>query len=287
MNRMPSSSEYLRLALDVSHAAARVILDVYQSPDFEVSIKGDQSPLTRADRHSHEIIVDGLASSGLPVLSEEGGIPPYAERREWERYWLVDPLDGTKEFLRRNGEFTVNLALVEGSAPLLGVVCAPAAGWIYWGRTDGGPAFRARFHPEAQAAALWSSGVPLAASPAARDASLSVRVIASRSHSGPDTESFIGEIERMRGPAERVSCGSSLKICRVAEGGADLYPRLAPTMEWDTAAAQAVLEAAGGRLVMYDATRSALEYLNAGSAPFQRLTYNKENLLNPSFVAMR
>ncbi len=283
----PSDETLLRLAVETSLDAARAILEVYEDQNIDVSIKADRSPLTRADRRSHEIIVDRLASSGLPVLSEEGGIRPYAERREWPCYWLVDPLDGTKEFISRNGEFTVNLALVADAAPRLGVVCAPAAGWIYWGRPGNGPAYRARFEPEAQSRTVLQSGVPVAVACVTGAESSPVRVIASRSHGGPDTEAFIMEIERQRGPVQRVPCGSSLKICRVAEGQADIYPRLAPTMEWDTAAAQAVLEAAGGRMLEFDVTRPAMDYMNAPRMGLKRLQYNKANLLNPWFVAVR
>lgn len=282
-----SENGLLRLAVETSLEAARAILAVYDDRQIDVTFKDDHSPLTRADHRSHEVIVGRLGASGLPVLSEEGGIRPYPERARWMRYWLVDPLDGTKEFISRNGEFTVNIALIENTFPRFGVVCAPATGWIYWGRTGEGRAHRASFGPGARGATVMRSGIPLTVAPFARGATSPVRVIASRSHSAPDTEAFILEIERQQGSVQRVSCGSSLKICRVAEGQADIYPRLGPTMEWDTAAAQAVLEAAGGRMVELDAARLAIEYLDTAQTGWKRLQYNKANLLNPSFVAAR
>lgn len=279
--------EFLCLAMETSLKAARAIMEVYDGSNFDVSIKDDRSPLTQADRRSHEIITDGLALTGLPVLSEEGRAWAYAERVKWARYWLVDPLDGTKEFIRRNGEFTVNLALIDHSYPRMGIVCAPAAGCVYWGCAGEGGAFRSRFTPEVRGHAVISSGITLTAAPHVGKTTSPVRLIASRSHSGQETEAFIAEIESHRGPVQRVPCGSSLKICRVAEGQADIYPRLGPTMEWDTAAAQAVLEAAGGRMVVFEPARSALDYFDLSRTDWKRLRYNKEDLLNPSFVAMR
>jgi len=239
----------------VRHAGA-AILDVYDG-DFAVEAKHDDTPLTEADMAAHRILSAGLAAlePRLPVLSEEAADIPWDERRGWERYWLVDPLDGTREFVKRNGEFTVNVALVDGHRPVLGVVYAPAlrylvlaeAGLGAWLRTGDG------------------EDVPLAVrQPAPRP----LRVAASRSHLDPRSAALL---DRM-GSIERLGLGSSLKFCRIAEGRVDLYPRFGPTSEWDTAAGQCVLEAAGGVVLRTD------------GAP---LHYNtKSSLLNPDFLAM-
>jgi 3'(2'), 5'-bisphosphate nucleotidase len=235
--------------------AGRAILDIYGS-DFAVELKDDRSPLTEADRAAHAIIVEGLRTlpERLPVLSEESAAREIEDRRRWQRFWLVDPLDGTKEFIKRNGEFTVNIALIEDHEPVLGVVYAPVLGSVYAGAAGLG-AFKQ------------SDGrrTPIAVR---RPAAEPLRVVGSRSHANPELEAFLDSL----GPHELKPMGSSLKICRVAEGEADLYPRLGPTSEWDTAAAQAVLLAAGGS--MMDLTGQPLAY-NA-----------RESLLNPHFLAL-
>ncbi|MDJ0738614.1 MAG: 3'(2'),5'-bisphosphate nucleotidase CysQ [Gammaproteobacteria bacterium] len=240
--------------LSIAKAAGAAILDIYHQ-DFAVDHKDDSSPLTAADLASHRTIVQGLAGldADIPVLSEEGADIPFAQRRDWERYWLIDPLDGTREFVKRNGEFTVNIALVEHGRPTLGVVHVPVTGISYVGVAGEG-AWKLDADGEGReiqvAAALHRP----------------VRVAGSRSHAGDSLKRFL---ERL-GEHEIVSMGSSLKLCLVAEGAADVYPRLGPTSEWDTAAAQAVVEAAGGRV-----TDTALEPLR----------YNtKESLLNPHFL---
>ena len=240
----------------IADAAARRILRVYHSP-FEVARKADESPLTEADLASHRTIVEGLEglSPALPVLSEESADEvDFATRAGWSRYWLVDPLDGTKDFVKRNGEFTVNVALIERHAPVLGVVAAPVTGVSYAaGRGLGAR----RYDPDGTTSVLrvrTSAAKPW-------------RVAASRSHLDRRTEAFI----RNLGPSERVSIGSSLKFCLLAEGGVDVYPRFGPTSEWDTAAAQCVVEQAGGRVT------------DLGLEP---LRYNTgESLLNPYFLA--
>lgn len=236
--------------------AGEAILEVYGSSDLGAALKDDDSPLTRADLAAHRIIVAALAAltPGIPVLSEEAAGIPVAERRRWTTYWLVDPLDGTREFLKRNGEFTVNVALIAGHAPVLGVVGVPARRQVYAGipgqgawRIDGGAARQ-----------------PIATRRPAADPS---RVVGSRSHRGASLDAYLARL----GPHELVPVGSALKFCLVAEGGADVYPRLGPTSEWDTAAAQAVLVAAGGAVV----TREGAV-----------LRYNaKDELLNPEFIA--
>ena len=256
----------------ISREAGSAILEVYGS-DFTVAHKDDNSPLTLADRRSHEIITGGLASlptGGLPVLSEEGKDIPYSERKDWEFFWLVDPLDGTKEFVRRNGEFTVNIALIQKYRPVLGVIYLPVKNMCYFA-AEGLGSYRLddKDMPSLDSlATIVDSAIKL---PLVTDRSSHVTVVGSRSHMSAETEQFISSLNSRGSEVEFLSAGSSLKFCLVAEGRAQLYPRFAPTMEWDTAAGQAIVEGAGG---------GVLEY-RKGSP----LRYNKENLLNPWFVA--
>lgn len=240
----------------LARAAGREILAVYAS-DFTAVSKVDSSPLTEADLRSHRTIVEGLAllSPGTPVLSEESAALDYAQRSGWQRYWLVDPLDGTKEFISRNGEFTVNIALIEDQRPVLGVVHVPVPGTTYTGVVGEG-AWRESPDKGREVIHVRSP------------ASSPLRVVGSRSHGNP----ALGAALDALGPHELRPAGSSLKLCLVADGSADLYPRLGPTSEWDIAAGQAVVEAAGGRVVR-------LPDLSA-------LRYNtKADLLNPDFIA--
>lgn len=243
--------------IDLAIAAGDAIEEVYNSSDFDLEKKLDDSPLTRADKLSHSVICRGLAQiNGAPILSEEGDSAPWAERRLWNRYWLVDPLDGTKEFIKRNGEFTVNIALIEHGSPVLGVVYAPIKKLMYYGGKNMG-AYRQ--HRPA------SDPVPIAVAPQPKNSAW--RIVGSRSHQSDDLESFLKQFPRY----DMVSMGSSLKLCMVADGSADLYPRLGLTSEWDTAAAQAVVEGAGGMVLNWET-----------KAP---LVYNtKESLLNPYFI---
>lgn len=252
MSQQPSAllQALHQLALEAGHA----IMAVYDQP-IAVEHKADQSPLTAADRAAHAVIAAGLArlSPELPLLSEEGAEIPWAERSQWQRFWLVDPLDGTKEFIKRNGEFTVNIALIDHGQPLLGVVYAPALGFGYLAEVGVG-AWRV------DDAGLSAISPRALAEP--------WQVVGSRSHAGAEVEAFCARL-----PAhELVAMGSSLKICLVADGRADLYPRLGPTMAWDTAAAHAVLVAAGG-LVVDAASRQPLRY------------NQQDSLLNPHFLA--
>ncbi|ACY17545.1 3'(2'),5'-bisphosphate nucleotidase CysQ [Haliangium ochraceum] len=253
-------SELRALAADVVAIARRAgdaILDIYGEDDFRVQTKDDASPLTAADLAAHRIIADALRerTPDIPVLSEESESLPFAERALWPRFWLVDPLDGTKEFIKRNGEFTVNIALIEGHTPRLGVVHLPAQAATYVGVVGDG-ATKQMGSDEPQ---------PIRVRPAP-DSGL--RVAVSRSHPSEALTAFIDEL----GECETIPLGSALKLCYVAEGDIDLYPRLGPTSEWDIGAAQAVLEAAGGRVVCVDG--SPLSY---GA---------KESLLNPYFFAL-
>lgn len=241
--------------LALARAAGRAILEVYAS-SFAVQAKEDRSPLTAADLRAQEVLLAGLGriAPGVPVLSEETESAPPAKRAAWEWLWVVDPLDGTREFIQRNGEFTVNVALVHGHRPVLGVVHAPALERGYFACSGAGA-----FRSDADGAPR-PLGVRL---PAARP----VRVVGSRSHRGTSLDRFLGRL----GPHELVPVGSSLKFCLVAEGGADVYPRLGPTSEWDTAAGQCVLEQAGGQVV------------DLAGRP---LAYNaRDDLLNPHFLA--
>jgi 3'(2'), 5'-bisphosphate nucleotidase len=238
----------------LAREAGRAILEVYRS-EFAVDFKEDRSPLTEADRRAHALIARGLAAlpQPLPLLSEESPPEELAERRTWRQYWLVDPLDGTKEFLKRNGEFTVNIALVSDQRAVLGVVLAPALDRLYFGAIGFG-AWRQDGDGEPRPIGV-------------RSAPATVRVVGSRSHPSGELAGYLAGL----GSHETTPMGSSLKICLVAEGTADIYPRLGPTSEWDTAAAQAILESAGGRMI--DPQGHALRY-NA-----------KEDLLNPYFLA--
>lgn len=261
-------TQTLPVALAAALQAGAAIMTIYDT-DFQVEEKDDKSPLTEADRAAHGIISRLLADAfPTPVLSEEAADIPHEERRRWDRFWLVDPLDGTKEFIKKNGEFTVNIALIEQQRPVLGVVYAPARGLVYFASPETG-ARRARLEgPPSESTpdriVHEAETLPVAAATSA------LRVVASRSHCNEETQSFIAELEQEHGTAERVSIGSSLKLCLVAEGSADVYPRIAPTMEWDTAAADAVVRATGGTVVEHPS-----------GAP---LIYNKPDLHNPHFV---
>ena len=251
-----SLAELLPGVLAVARAAGQAILRIYSQADLCVETKADQSPLTAADRAAHASIATGLAALApdIPLWSEESGDIDWQTRRDWPEFWLVDPLDGTREFIKRNGEFTVNIALVRGHEAVLGVVHAPVLGRDYSGYRGGG-AFRIDEQGAARRICVRSPASP------------PVRVAGSRSHRGTSLDGILGKL----GPHTLVSMGSSLKFCLVAEGEADFYPRLGPTSEWDTAAAQAVVEAAGGAVLDLEG---------------QPLRYNtREAVLNPFFVA--
>lgn len=250
--------------LRIAKTAGNAILSVYQrAGDIDVTIKDDNSPLTEADRDAHEIIIAELKefTPSIPILSEESDGTSVDERLSWSRYWLVDPLDGTKEFIKRNGEFTVNIALINNGAPELGIVHVPVTNISYLGKTGVG-AWKVAATGEVDAISIANFDLNQG----------QVRIVASRSHRGDLLDQLINTLEAKLGEAEVVSMGSSLKICLLAEGKADIYPRLAPTSEWDTAAAHAVLAAAGGDIV---------------DTEFQALRYNqKESMLNPHFIAI-
>ncbi len=251
-----SLRELLPALTELAREAGARILEIYQT-EFDVTHKGDDSPLTAADMAAHETILTGLnrLTPEIPVLSEESAHIPFQERQRWHRYWLVDPLDGTREFIKRNGEFTVNIALIEGQQPRLGVIQVPVSGLVY----------RAAVGLGAEKILADEPPRPIHTRPLPENGP--IVVAGSRSHGNDKLERFLAALGR---ETEVFPMGSSLKSCRVAEGGADLYARLGPTSEWDTAAAQAIVEAAGG--VVMDLAGRPLRY------------NTKDSLLNPSFL---
>jgi len=240
---------------NIARDAGNAIMKIYGEDDFAVEYKSDESPLTAADKASHQVIVTGLEKHfpDIPILSEEGADISYAERKNWQRFWLVDPLDGTKEFIKRNGEFTVNIALIQEGRPVIGVVYVPVQDKMYFGSSEGG---------------CWTQEAgdkPQQIQVRQPDHEAGLTVVMSRSHPSPELEEYLKGVKI----AEALPVGSSLKLCVVAEGLADIYPRLGPTMEWDTAAGHAVAEAAGAKVMTPEGVP---------------LVYNKENLLNPYFI---
>ena len=246
-------SSILPDVIKIADEASEKVLHIYQS-DFKVNYKEDHSPITAADIASHDIIVKGLRqiSRDIPILSEEGAEIPWEERKKWRRFWLIDPIDGTKDFTQRTGEFTVNIAMIEDGEPVMGVVTAPALKEAFWGIKGEGAHMRDR-----------TGRVHRIRVAEPKD---TLRVVASKNHLNEETRAFIDTL----GAHETVQAGSSLKFCRIAEGHADIYPRMGPTSEWDTAAAHAVLVAAGGKVQTPEG---------------QPLVYGKENILNPNFIA--
>ncbi len=248
--------QFIEPVVELAIRSGDAILGVYAT-DFDVQEKDDSSPLTQADMASHRLIEQGLRAltPDIPVLSEESGLPAFAERSQWETYWLVDPLDGTKEFVNRNGEFTVNIALIEKNRPVFGVVHVPVNNRTYFGCAGYGAELRTAGADPEKISVAEKSAEP-------------VRVVGSRSHRGSSLDGFLESL----GEYEMHPMGSSLKFCLVAEGAADIYPRLGPTSEWDTAAAQAVVEQAGGSVVTLDGNP---------------LSYNcKSDILNPHFLVV-
>jgi len=246
-------SSILPEVLKIADVASVKVMSIYMT-DFKVDYKADESPITAADIASHNVIVEGLRnlSQDIPILSEEGAEIPWSERKHWQRFWLIDPIDGTKDFTQRTGEFTVNIALIENGEPILGVVTAPALAEAYWGLKGEG-AYKRDNTGHVQRITVAEPGE-------------AKRVVASKNYLNEDTKAFIDKL----GAHELVQAGSSLKFCKIAEGHADIYPRLAPTCEWDTGAAHAVLLAAGGKVETLEG---------------KPLQYGKEDVLNPHFVA--
>ena len=255
-------TKLLDLAKSAALLAGKAILEIYESGDFGVEMKSDQSPLTLADKAAHSIIVAHLRETGLPVLSEEGSSISYSDRKNWDYFWLIDPLDGTKEFIKRNGEFTVNIALICSHVPVAGVIYAPYIDIIYYGSKETGVYKIEKGHQTKLSFITNKSTIKqLKEQPR-------ITVVASKSHMNEETNSFIQQFQN----PNLSSMGSSLKLMLLAEGVADIYPRLAPTMEWDTAAGDAILRALNMSVYQTDLKTELL--------------YNKENLLNPSFIAL-
>ena len=287
-----NDKKYLLISIGAAIEAGNAILEVYKSSEFKVEEKADRSPLTLADKRSHATIVKRLAQFDLPILSEEGKDIPYKERKEWDDYWLIDPLDGTKEFIKKNGEFTVNIAMIRDRKPAAGVVGVPDRDTLYFAADKIG-SYRTKVSQAAellkkQAGIIYRINTtsdievdPILGDLIAQSKSLPINqstnrpftIAGSRSHATPELEAFVEEKRQEYDEVEFISAGSSLKLCLVAEGRADIYPRTGPTMEWDTAAGQAIVEFSGGKVFKYDTT--------------EPLDYNKENLLNPWFAVMR
>lgn len=244
--------------------AGKAILDIYESGDFGVEMKSDDSPLTLADKAAHDIIMEALLQTEEPILSEEGNDIAYNDRKAWKTFWLVDPLDGTKEFIKKNGEFTINVAYIERGRARTGFVYAPVLEDFYLGINEQ-MAFKFKMKPGEQIKELPASSKILKVKPVEDE----VILVGSRSHFNKETEDYINQLKKDHKEVKLISKGSSLKLCMVAEGSAHIYPRFGPTMEWDTAAAHAIVSAAGGTVKTPEG---------------EELVYNKESLLNPYFI---
>ncbi|MBC3845176.1 3'(2'),5'-bisphosphate nucleotidase CysQ [Winogradskyella echinorum] len=259
----------LKIAITAALEAGKEILEIYHSDDFEVELKGDNSPLTKADLASHNVIMSHLSKTDIPVLSEEGKSIPYTSRKDWKQLWIVDPIDGTKEFIKRNGEFTVNIALIENQKTVIGVIYVPALGDLYFSTSHIGSYKISVNLKDYDVDDLMdqASKLPLER----KDRTFTV--VASRSHMSSETEAYVTEMREKHGDVKLISKGSSLKLCMVAEGQADCYPRFAPTMEWDTAAGQAICEHAGFEVIDWSTK--------------ERMLYNRQELLNKWFLVMK
>lgn len=256
----------LSIAINAAFKAGVAIMRIYENEDFGVDFKSDNSPLTKADIASHDIIEAALQETKIPILSEEGKAIPYETRAQWNLLWIVDPIDGTKEFIKRNGEFTVNIALIENNTPILGVIYVPALKDLYFSATGIGSYKVQNFscYTDLQTLIDRAQKLPI------KDGDRPFTVVASRSHLSKETEDFIDSMKQEHGTIETISKGSSLKLCMVAEGKADCYPRFAPTMEWDTAAGQAICKYAGIDVIDMSTKETML--------------YNRKELLNNWFL---
>jgi 3'(2'), 5'-bisphosphate nucleotidase len=260
------TTQLIDRAITAAIFAGLKINEIYSSNDFHIQLKEDHTPVTIADQRAHDEILERLKGTSLPVLSEEGIHLDYSERKNWELFWLVDPLDGTKEFIKRNDEFTVNIALIQKNEPLAGVIYAPVTGELYAG-IQGIGAFKL-FHPAKDCTFqnLQHSGTKLPEKKATDEFVVAI----SRSHMNRETDAFIESLRDKHSPIKIINKGSSLKICMVAEGSVDIYPKIGTTMEWDTAAGHAIVRAAGKNIICPETKNE--------------LTYNKNDLHNPHFV---
>ena len=257
-------NDHLKIAIQAALAAGKMIMEIYETRDFGVEMKSDNSPLTKADKASHNVIMEFLEKTGIPVLSEEGKDIPYSERQNWQKLWIVDPIDGTKEFIKKNGEFTVNIALIHNHQPVAGVVYAPAIDELYFSDRENGAFLSIGKYSRSLESAIENSvNIP-------SEKPIKYTVVASRSHMSSETEDFVNDLRAEHGELELISKGSSLKLCMVARGKANCYPRFAPTMEWDTAAGQAICTHAGFDVIDWKTKKTML--------------YNREELLNSWFL---
>lgn len=261
-------SQLVDKAIHAAVLAGKKIMEVYASVDFGVVIKEDQTPVTIADRQAHNEIIKYLESAGLPVLSEEGIHLSYSERKNWDMFWLIDPLDGTKEFIKRNDEFTVNIALIQNGRPIAGVIFAPVTSVLYVGIPETG-AFKL-VNPDEHCTfqSMQLSGKKLPEETGRNE----FAIVVSRSHMNQKTKEYIENIREEHESFRLINMGSSMKMCMVAEGTASVYPKLGTTMEWDTAAGHAILKASGKNIFITDLKTE--------------IRYNKENLQNPHFIAL-
>ncbi len=260
--------ELIQIAIVATIEAGKKIMNIYDSGDFGVEMKSDNSPLTLADKAAHEEIDKRLKVTGVPILSEEGKLAGYTERKDWKQLWIVDPLDGTKEFVKKTGEFTVNIALVRDCYPVMGVVFVPALGIVYYG--EGNKAYKLQLADDWRIVPFTEQVILKKEEINCNNFSEGLSIVASVSHLSKETEMFADKLKESYKETFFISKGSSLKICMVAEGKADIYPRLGPTMEWDTAAGQAVAENAGAKFLNWKTQ--------------QRFDYNRPDLLNDWFV---
>lgn len=257
-------NELLNIAIKASIQAGEEIIKIYNK-DFKVTLKEDKSPLTIADKKANTIIMSFLLDTKIPIISEENKQLIYSERKDWKQCWIVDPLDGTKEFIKKNGEFTVNIALIKNQKPLLGVIYVPVTKELFVGNVSENKSYKIIVKDNFTIENLFTDKNLI--SPTRTN---TVRIVGSRSHMNNETENFVKDLKKNNDKVEIVSKGSSLKFCLVAQGKADIYPRFAPTMEWDTAAGQAICEAVGLQVISKETNKPLL--------------YNKENLLNPYFI---
>ena len=268
-NKPIKMNEFLQIALRASIDAGTAIMEIYSANQY-VEFKSDRSPLTLADKRSNEMIRNYLHETSIPVTSEENKTIPYEIRKNWNECWIVDPLDGTKEFIKRNGEFTVNIALIRNSRPVFGVIYVPPTKELYFGDVEKKIARKVIVNGQVDMNSIIAESQLLKAAITKKQR---IRVVGSRSHMNEETSQFMEELKEKYNETEIISKGSSLKFCMAAEGKADIYPRFAPTMEWDTAAGDAICRAVGLKVVSRETG--------------QLLLYNKESLLNPSFLVYK
>jgi 3'(2'), 5'-bisphosphate nucleotidase len=260
-------NKHIKTVINAAIKAGKEIINIYQK-DFDVEIKSDNSPLTIADKNANDIINSYLLKTDIPIISEENKQTNYTTRKNWNQCWIVDPLDGTKEFIKRNGEFTVNIALIENQKPKLGVIYVPVTKELFVGLVNENKAYKTIVDENFNTSNFLTTRFELKQKVLKKIQKDIIKIVGIRSHMNKDTEDFVNSFKNQK--TEIVSKGSSLKFCLVAEGKADIYPRFAPTMEWDTAAGQAICEAVGLQVISKETNKPLL--------------YNKENLLNPHFI---